>query len=116
VYRRAALLLQTSDAEGFGLPLIEAMACGCPVVASDIPVLREVGGTATSYCSVADVQGWVNTIGKLLAERESHTHAWMVRRETAVHRAERFTWAENACATTEVYRTVIQRIAAQGTA
>ena len=57
-YRRARLLLQTSDAEGFGLPPIEAMACGCQVIASDLPVLREVGGTAAAYCAVGDIQGW----------------------------------------------------------
>ena len=43
LYRRSAITLQPSDAEGFGLPLIEAMACGCPVIASDLPVFREVG-------------------------------------------------------------------------
>ena len=42
-YRRADFLVHTAEAEGFGLPLIEAMACGCPVIASDLPVLREVG-------------------------------------------------------------------------
>ena len=46
VYRRAALALLPSEREGFGLPLVEALACGTPVVASDIPVLREVGGDA----------------------------------------------------------------------
>ena len=45
VYRRAAVVLLPSDAEGFALPLVEAMACGRPVVASDLPVLREVGET-----------------------------------------------------------------------
>ena len=42
-YRAAAIVLQTSEAEGFGLPLAEGLACGAVVVASDIPVLREVG-------------------------------------------------------------------------
>lgn len=41
-YRRATLLVQPSRAEGFGLSVIEAMGCGCPVVASDIPALREL--------------------------------------------------------------------------
>ena len=55
VYRRARVLLQTSDAEGFGLPVIESLACGCPVIASDIAVLREVGGPSVLYCPVADL-------------------------------------------------------------
>ena len=55
VYRRVALLLQTSDREGFGLPVAEAMTCGTPVVASDLPALREVGGPAATYCPVGDV-------------------------------------------------------------
>ncbi len=49
VYRRAALVLVTSEREGFGLPLIEAMACGAPVLASDLAVLREVGGAASQF-------------------------------------------------------------------
>ena len=56
VYWRAALVLLTSDAEGFGLPVVEALRSGTPVVATDLPVLREVGGrwsaTAGSTISV----------------------------------------------------------------
>jgi glycosyltransferase involved in cell wall biosynthesis len=44
LYRRAAIVVLPSAREGFGLPVVEAMACGTPVVCSDIPVLREVGG------------------------------------------------------------------------
>ncbi len=58
VYRRAALAFQPSDAEGFGLPVAEALACGTPVLASDIPVLREVGGAAASYAPVGDADAW----------------------------------------------------------
>ncbi len=43
LYRTAALVLQPSEAEGFGLPVVEALACGAKVLASDIPVLREGG-------------------------------------------------------------------------
>jgi glycosyltransferase involved in cell wall biosynthesis len=66
VYRRATLVLQTSDAEGFGLPVAEAMACGTPVVASDLPVLREVGGDAAIYCPPGDEPAWTAEVNKLL--------------------------------------------------
>ena len=46
LYRRAAAVLVPSEAEGFGLPVVEALACGAAVVASDIPALREVAGDA----------------------------------------------------------------------
>src|SRR5262249_5012302 len=56
VYRRAALAMQPSEREGFGLPVIEAIACGTPVVASALEVLRETGGhLATTYCPVGAV-------------------------------------------------------------
>jgi glycosyltransferase involved in cell wall biosynthesis len=65
-YRRATLVLQTSDAEGFGLPVAEAMACGTPVVASDLPVLREVGGDAAVYCPPGNQAAWSAEVRKLL--------------------------------------------------
>src|SRR5262249_49053853 len=55
LYRRAAAVLLPSDAEGFGLPVIEGLACGTAVVASDILPLREVGGDAVAYCPVGDL-------------------------------------------------------------
>ena len=58
VYRRCALLLMPSEREGFGLPVLEALACGTPVVASDAPALREVGGYAAAYCPVDDLEAW----------------------------------------------------------
>ncbi len=69
MYRRAAVVLLPSDAEGFGLPIIEAMAAGQTVVASDLPVLREVGGDAVAYCSVGNVPAWIDTVGARLAAK-----------------------------------------------
>jgi glycosyltransferase involved in cell wall biosynthesis len=65
-YRRAKLVLQTSDAEGFGLPVAEAMACGTPVVASDLAVLREVGGRAAVYCPPGNESIWATAVLRLL--------------------------------------------------
>jgi glycosyltransferase involved in cell wall biosynthesis len=66
LYRGAALVLQPSDGEGFGLPVLEALACGAAVVASDLPALREVGGAAASYCRPGDVAGFAEVVLRLL--------------------------------------------------
>jgi glycosyltransferase involved in cell wall biosynthesis len=108
VYRRSALLLHTADAEGFGLPLVEALACGCPVAASDLPVLREVGGLAVSYCQVADLDDWQRVVMELLTERVKEPDNWAIRREAGLARAAGFSWAENARQTAQVYRKVLE--------
>ena len=58
LYQQAQLVLLTSEAEGFGMPVIEALACGAIVLASDLPVLREVGGDAIVYCPMGDIEAW----------------------------------------------------------
>jgi glycosyltransferase involved in cell wall biosynthesis len=108
IYRKAALLLQTSESEGFGLPVIEAMACGCPVVATDIPVLREVGGPAITLCPVGDIDRWTGEILRLLRERSDSPGAWRERLEASVNWASRFSWEETARRTVEVYRQLIE--------
>jgi glycosyltransferase involved in cell wall biosynthesis len=71
LYRQASVVLLTSEAEGFGLPVIEALACGAIIVVSDIPVLREVGGAGAVYCPVEDISTWVNTVEELLENPNS---------------------------------------------
>jgi glycosyltransferase involved in cell wall biosynthesis len=68
LYRASALVLVTSQAEGFGLPVAEALAAGAIVLASDIPVLREVGGSAALYAPVADIQSWTTTAEQILKD------------------------------------------------
>jgi glycosyltransferase involved in cell wall biosynthesis len=108
VYRRADLLLHTAEAEGFGLPLIEASACGCPVIASDLPVLREVGNSAVTYCPVGDLGAWKESVITLLTEKSQKSEHWNRRREHAIAHAGRFSWAETARQTAAVYRTVLR--------
>jgi glycosyltransferase involved in cell wall biosynthesis len=93
VYRRAALLLQPSEREGFGLPVIEALACGTPVVASDLPVLKEAGGQVATYCTVGDVRAWSESIIKILYERRHDPDRWSVRRLAGIAHARKFSWA-----------------------
>jgi glycosyltransferase involved in cell wall biosynthesis len=107
VYRRAALALQPSDLEGFGLPVVEALACGAPVLASDIPVLREVGGEAASYAPVGDVSAWSRTAVKLLHERRDDPGSWSARRASALAHAAVFRWTAHAARLVEIYREVL---------
>jgi len=109
VYRRGSVLLLPSDAEGFGLPIIEAMACGCPVVASDLPVLREVGGDAARYCAVGDVTAWVRATTELLHGVRDGAQRIDGRREQAIAQAARFSWSDYASKTAAVYFDVAAR-------
>jgi glycosyltransferase involved in cell wall biosynthesis len=110
VYRRAAVVLQPSDREGFGLPVAEAMACGTPVVASDLPPLREVGAAMASYCPVGDVTVWTKTVAALLDERSGDANEWAERRAALVADARRFDALEHARKMTDLYRELLPNL------
>ena len=107
VYRRAAVVLQTSEAEGFGLPVIEAMACGTPVLASDIPALREVGGSSAMYCPVGEIAAWAESVVALLRERDREPESWCARRAAGINQAQKFNWAEYAKKMVGVYQRLL---------
>jgi glycosyltransferase involved in cell wall biosynthesis len=104
LYRRASVVVLPSQREGFGLPLVEAMACGTPVVASAIPALQEIGGDAASYCAPGDVPGWVEAVSDVLRERNADGTAWKGRRQKALAMAARFNWTTYTAVMTKLYR------------
>ncbi len=111
IYRRASLLLLPSETEGFGLPLAEALACGAPVIASDIPALREVAGPAefnpAEFCPVASLASWVDAVSRLLRERQSRSAAHERRIAAGIARARRFSWDRNAAETLQLYQAIL---------
>ena len=115
IYRRAALTLLTSEREGFGLPLVESLACGTPMVASDIPVLRELGQDTVVYAGLGDIGAWRDAILELLAERESHQDWWQTRKARGIARAADFSWSHYAATLAALYQDVASRATA-GTA
>jgi glycosyltransferase involved in cell wall biosynthesis len=104
LYRRAQAVLVPSEAEGFGLPVIEALACGAPVVASALPVLREVGDAACLYCPVGDVTGWVETLDALLSGRHLPPT-----RDVRLACARRYTWQAHTRTVLEAYQRLLPR-------
>lgn len=103
LYRRAAVVLVPSEAEGFGLPVIEALACAAAVVASDIPALREVGGDAAIFRPVADVPAWAAAVSAVLADPAAAPP-----RDTRLSRAARFSWQEHARVIADTYFTLLR--------
>lgn len=70
LYRTATVLVLPSRREGFGIPLLEAMAHGCPVIAADLRVLREVAGGAALHVPVNDVDALREAVMAILSDRE----------------------------------------------
>lgn len=109
VYRRSALVLQPSSAEGFGLPVAEAMACGTLVIASDLPVLREVGGDIARYCAVGDVAQWAAEVERLLTVRAHKPDEWEQFRTNCLEQAASFSWPNYANRMLDVYNKILRR-------
>lgn len=92
LYRRALCLVFPSRTEGFGLPVLEAMALGCPVISSDAASLPEVCGEAALYASPDDAAGWLAAIGRMASDP-------LLRERLAAagpQRAKTFSWREGA--------------------
>ena len=99
LYAHASVVCHPSVAEGFGMPVLEAMAFGVPVVAADIPPVREIAGGVARLVPPGDVAALTEAISTALDDDGAGA--------TGVERAAAYTWAACASATAAVYRRVM---------
>jgi glycosyltransferase involved in cell wall biosynthesis len=99
LYRGATIVAQPSLYEGFGIPLLEAMACGAPIVAANTSSFPEVVGAAGILLDPHDTEAWTTTLRELL--QSPHRRAELGRR--ALERSQQFSWERTARETLAVY-------------
>lgn len=96
LYRNATAVLYPSNYEGFGLPILEAMQSGAPMIASDIPVHREVGGDAALYANPKDPAAWASLMQSLIGGNPQRSAA-------SLARASEYSWQKTAQAFRSLY-------------
>ena len=103
IYSNAIALVYPSLYEGFGLPVVEAMACGCPVVTSNISSLPEVAGSAALLVDPNDPAGFAEALHSVILDRDLRTRL----RGDGLRRARDFSWDNTVSATHAVYEGVL---------
>lgn len=103
-YRDAELFLFPSLYEGFGLPPLEAMSCGTPVVASDRSSLPEILGKAALYVNPEDAEDLARSVNQLLEDDSLR----MKHKEAGLQRAAQFRWEETGRKTLALYQTLFE--------
>jgi glycosyltransferase involved in cell wall biosynthesis len=99
-YRAAFMFVFPSLFEGFGLPVLEALACGAPTVTSNVSSLPEVAGDAALLVDPVNTEALVNAMSRLLNEPDLRCRL----SEAGVDQAKRFPWSRTAAETVAVYR------------
>ena len=104
LYKSAKAFVFPSLAEGFGLPGLEAMAAGCPVVCSDIPVFHEIYGDAAIYFDPNNARDIAEKINNVFHSNDTYHHSMV---ERGKEHAKKFSWRKMAQETLEVYKEII---------
>ena len=102
-YQAADVFVYPSFIETFGLPILEAMACGCPVVTSDTSAMPETAGGAAVLCDPSEPASIARAVVEAAAPGRDQL------RDKGLRRAGQFTWGATAGATLDVYREVAER-------
>lgn len=99
IYNSCDLFIHTSAHEGFGLPVLESMACGCPVVCSNATSLPEVVGNGGCLVDTFDKQQYIKAIDTLLSDKQKYT----IIQAAGLKQASKFSWDRTAEMTQEAY-------------
>ena len=103
LYRSAVALVSPSTVEGFGMPVVESMTCGTPVVLADTPVYREVAGAAGLFFTPGDEEALRDQIDRLTTDDDLAAAA----AQAGLTRAADFSWDSTAASTAALYRDLI---------
>lgn len=104
LYEGARLLLAPSFYEGFGMPVVEALACGTPVAHSADTAMDEISGDIGKRVGALDVEGWTGVLNDAL---DSSDHADPLRRTARIARAHEFNWRGSASLVVDAYRRIL---------
>ena len=107
IYQGATLFLYPTLYEGFGLPVVEAMASGVPVITSNTSALKELADGYAQLVNPLDVEGMAKTIALLMSDADRRARLTALGRE----RAEDFRWEETARQTLAIYRATLSGVA-----
>ncbi|MBD3843097.1 MAG: glycosyltransferase family 4 protein, partial [Campylobacterales bacterium] len=104
IYNQSKIFLFPSFYEGFGLPVLEAISCGTPVICSNVSSLPEVGGDAVIYCNPYDVDDIKNKIELVLNDENLQTE--MIQK--GLNRSKLFSWEKSAQGHIKIFKELLQ--------